>query len=249
MDPKETSVYHICLITLSVIVGFTLFYIVFAIRFRSRLRRAFYADFEAEINKIEAERARIAQDLHDGISPVITAIKMKLETVTSPIPKNAQTLSNCIGHLDDLTIHIRQIATGLMPSVLRDKGLIIAVEQYIHNLPSVKGLTIKYEYEYVPDMPEKMALQCYRIIQEIIHNTIKHANAGILTICIANEKGRIVIATADNGTGFRKNTDLQTSKGNGLSGIRNRLESLNGQLKIKSNGEYGTSFYITIPLI
>ncbi len=248
MDTQEASLYQIYLITAAVIVGLALYYIISALRSRRRFRRSFDARLEVEINKLESEKKRIAQDLHDEFGPVLTAVKMKLESVAVPGLKENEVLEKCVSHLEQLTSKIRHISVGLMPSVLQDKGLAIAIEQYIHNLGYPDKIDIQYSCDVFTAMTTEKSLHIFRIVQEIIHNSFKHAHATKLDMTILQERKMIIIATVDNGRGFLYDKSILAKQGYGLANIQNRIQSLNGSLHIDTHPGMGTRFYMEIPV-
>ncbi len=248
MDTKETSLYHIYLITIMVIVGLGLYFLTSALMLRARFRRAYDAQLEAEINKLESEKKRIAEDLHDEISPTLTAIKMKLDILRASSTKDEESIQKCIVYLNTLTEKIRNITVALMPSVIQDKGIAIAIEQYVHNLGYDCTTDIRYTYDPLPSLSLQNSLHIFRIVQEIIHNTCKRANATELEISISNENKMIILSTADNGKGFYYDPSILSTKSYGLSNIHNRVQSLNGTINIDTAPEKGTRFYLELPI-
>lgn len=248
MDTQETSLYQIYLITSAVIVGLAIYYIVSVLRSRRRFRHSYDTRLEVEINKLESEKKRIAQDLHDELSPVLTAVKMKLESVAVKDSKETEVIEKCVSYLEQLTSKIRHISVGLMPSVLQDKGLAIAIEQYIHNLGYPDQIDIQYSCDVLVPLTTEKALHIFRIVQEIIHNSLKHSKASKLDMTISQERNMIVIATADNGRGFLYNKSVLPQHGYGLANIQNRIQSLNGSLHIDTHPGMGTKFYMEVPV-
>src|SRR5688572_25463008 len=100
MDPKEIPFYHIYLITAFVITGLALYFIISAILLSGKFRRSYYARLEGEINKLESEKKKIAQDLHDEISPVLTAVKMKLSSLSVQSPRDVEAVDKSIGYIN-----------------------------------------------------------------------------------------------------------------------------------------------------
>jgi two-component system, NarL family, sensor kinase len=248
MDPKETSFYHIYLITAVVITGLALYFIFSAIFLNVKFRRSYHARLEAEINKLESEKKKIAQDLHDEISPVLTAIKMKLSSLSVQSSADTEAVGKSIGYINILTEKMRNISTGLIPSVLQDKGLVISIEQHLHNLGNDCDIEIEFSSDTLPDLPFKRALHIFRIVQEIVHNTCKHASASRLEISITIENNLLILATADDGQGFRYNSSPHFKQGYGLSNIHNRVYALNGTLNIDTAPLKGTRFYMELPV-
>lgn len=248
MDPKETPFYHIYLITAIVITGLALYFIFSAIFFSGKFRRLYYARLEAEINKLESEKKKIAQDLHDEMSPVLTAVKMKLASLSIQSATDSEAVGKSIDYIKILTEKMRNISTGLMPSALQDKGLIISIEQHLQNLGSDCDIEIEFSSDVLPDIPFKKSLHIFRIVQEIVHNTCKHARASRLEINIIVENNFLMLATADDGVGFRYDSSLTYKQGYGLSNIHNRIHALNGTLNIDTAPSKGTRFYIELPI-
>lgn len=248
MDPKETSLYHLYLITLTVIIGLAVYYIFSALRFRGRYRKAFDQRMEAEILQLESEKERISQDLHDDIAPVLSAISMRLDSLSPTSVKQEESIQICALQLQNLTSKLRSISVALMPSVLKDKGLAIAIQQFIHTIHPTGSLYINYEYDLLPLLPHDKALHLFRIIQEIIHNTIRHSAADRLEISLFAEADKIFIATADNGMGFNYDPSFSACKGYGLANIHNRIQAIHGNLHIDTSPSKGCRFYIELPV-
>ena len=248
MDPKETSLYYLYLVTLLVIVSLVLFYLISALRMRARFRRVSDEQLAAEINKLESEKTRISQDLHDEIGPILTAIKMHLELLNPTTDKENTALEKSRNQIDILTNKIRSISITLMPSVLQDKGLAIAIQQYIHNLQGEGRPVIKYSFESIPMLTLSHSLHLFRIVQEIIHNTIKHAKATKLSIHLTEENNNIILATADDGQGFDFEKSILAHHGYGLGNMQNRVQSLSGYMNVKSSPENGTQYFIEVPI-
>ena len=249
MDTKETSFYHIYLITVAVIIGLALYFILSAILLRTRFSRSYIAKLETEINKLESEKRKIAQDLHDEMSPVLTAVKMKLSSLSVQSFTDMEAVDKSISYINSLTEKMRNISIGLMPSVLQDKGLIISIEQHLHNLGNDCDLQIEFTSDVLPDISFKHSLHIFRIVQEIVHNTCKHAGASRLEISITVENNFLLLSTADDGKGFRYSTSKNDQQGYGLSNIRNRVHALNGTLNIDTAPLKGTRFYMEFPIL
>jgi signal transduction histidine kinase len=249
MDPKETSLYHIYLITALVIIGLGLYFIISALLFRSRFRRAYTAQLEAEINKLEEEKKRISEDLHDDIGPMITAIRMKIESLRPVLSsKDQESIEKSLTYLSILSQKIRTASVTLLPSVLAQKGLAIAIEEYISNLPAENTFSIQYLCDPLPALSKPKALHIFRIVQEIIHNTARHAKASRLQVNITATQELIILSTADDGIGFSYEPALQLGKGYGLSNIQSRVQALNGTISIDTGPSKGTRFYMELPV-
>ncbi len=201
----------------------------------------------------EDERSRIAKDLHDGLGGLLSSVKYSLNDMKENlILKNEDipAFKRSIDMLDTGIQELRRIAHNMMPENLIKFGLDVALKDYCKVIDNTKILTIHYTSfqrdNFFTD--QNITVTIYRIIQELINNTIKHANASELLVQLSNENKILHITVEDNGKGLDVNS-LSTSKGAGWSNINNRLKYLNGTLDINSNPKEGTSINIEIPII
>lgn len=246
MDPQETSVYQY-LIVAAVVIGSILLYSMFAaLRRQSAYRFAYNREIGTEIMARENERKWLAADMHDDLSPLLSATKMTLSGVGKDPKADAVRIIKCLKYLAELTAKIRTLARSLMPAVLLDKGLVTALQQFINGLSRNNNPDIVLTATALPQLSQDAAIHLFRIVQEIIHNTVKHARAGKLHIHIYVQKNRLILATADDGTGFSYQKNMQGAEGYGLTGIQSRIQLLNGNFN--ADTVKGTRYYIEIPL-
>jgi signal transduction histidine kinase len=143
---------------------------------------------------------------------------------------------------------MREISNDLLPNTLTRKGLIAAIKEAIGNMDKAGNLRIVFTHETLPDIRESAAINLYRIILEIIHNTVKHAHASELKIEIKSANGVLVILTRDDGKGFDYNNAAGEHSGLGLRNMLSRAEILGGEMFIESKSGKGTSYIFEIPL-
>lgn len=140
----------------------------------------------------------------------------------------------------------RKIAHDLLPPILEKFGLKSAIEELADDYNSSKKIHIEYVLNYPKDLINKTSeLHIFRIIQELINNSIKHGNAKNINLVIENQKPTLSIKYSDNGVGFDV-TRAQYQKGLGMKNIESRIELLNATLEIKSEINKGTTFTINI---
>jgi signal transduction histidine kinase len=197
---------------------------------------------QSEIDAIENERSRIAKDLHDSVGTDFTAIKM---TVSQLLKKHHEPKSEEIETQFQSTIHeIKSIIYGLSPPGLERYGLISAVKNYIAKLNDAIPLRIELK-AFGPDVKDpRLNIAVFRVLQELISNSLKHSNAQVITLHISSFDDLLNIVYEDNGKGF--SWEL-ANKGLGLYNIESRIQSVNGQLRFDS-GPFGISYTIDIPL-
>jgi PAS domain S-box-containing protein len=196
----------------------------------------------AILNAQESEQRRISDSLHDGVSQLLYGIKMKLTPHTS----KSGTEKCEVRELLDMAINeVRNISFELAPSLLKDFGLPTTIDEMAKRL-STPTMAISSRFVGLKDRLDlTVETSVFRIIQELINNCMKHAEADLIHVEIRKEEG-IAIKVKDNGKGF--NTKLQESKpsGTGLSSIRNRVNLYNGTMSITSSSGNGTTVKITL---
>lgn len=195
----------------------------------------------------EVERRRIAKDLHDRLGSMLTTLKWRfdglLERETTSAKKEPLEEANQM--LDNAYHEVRRIAHDMNSGVLNKFGLVPALEELASTLQ--KNGTMKVEVQtfgLTKRLDTALEIIVYRIIQELVSNVLKHAQATELSIQVNNIDNNLQIAVEDNGLGF----DAQKMKeGMGLKNIEARLQSWNGQLEVDSELGRGTIVFVDLP--
>jgi len=192
----------------------------------------------------EKERTRISIALHDSICQLLYGIRLNLQTIQRSNGGNIQ-FGNVNKLLDQVIQETREMSYELTPSVLRDFGFTAGIQEMAHRL-SVDGFKIKANIDTdVNFFDEDKQLYIFRIIQELINNCIKHAEATVAEINMFSEPGCVWLIFSDNGKGFDYNVNKGLIKGSGLRSIKNRIFLLNGEMKVDSSNK-GTTISIKI---
>jgi signal transduction histidine kinase len=248
MDSQETKIYLAALIAAGVLGVVLLYFIITMIRQQRITQRLNREKIEAEILTLEKERQRIASDLHDDLGPILSAIKFKINSVESKSEDDTELIRKASEHVDETIQRIRQIAFNLMPNTLTRKGLVAATEELIRKIMESLPLKISYQLNPIPDISMQKSINLFRMIQEIIQNTIKHAGASELFIKLdANDK-YIVLTTEDNGTGFDYENVNNLNKGLGLRNLASRVEIMNGICAVETGQGKGVKYKFEIPI-
>jgi two-component system, NarL family, sensor kinase len=201
----------------------------------------------AEINATELERNLIATELHNDIGPYLSSIKMRLNLLET---QNKQDLLEVKAALDKCVDQVRGMAKSLAPLAIFHISLIDALKQYIANLSLDQSLKIQLIEKEIPTLTQDQSNQLYRVLQEIILNTVKHAHATELNIEFSLEGEQFLIRTADNGIGYDAYEIRENHKmGLGLLGIQSRIEYLNGTMVSSDEIKKGTRYNIRIPIV
>jgi two-component system, NarL family, sensor kinase len=248
MDPKEKEYYE-SLIIIVIIVGIVLLYfIITAIRYQRRSMRLHKEKIKAEIDTLENERKRIAADLHDELGPLLSAVKLQINTLDTQDPEDMQIIGKSSHYIDTIITKLREISNDLMPNTLLRKGLKNAIVEFVDRSQDSYKLPMKFICEQDLQLSQDKEINLYRIVQEITHNTLKHAKASLLIIKISIQEDRLFLMTADNGVGFDYFSKIRDNSGLGLRNLQSRTEVMGGEFSCISTPEKGTAYTIEIPL-
>ena len=249
MDTQEANFFTEALIV-TIIVGIIISYFVISIvRQQRRNLELSRKNALAELAAMEKERSRIASDLHDDISPILSVIKFQVISLKVPEEADQLQVQKTSNQLDELIERIRAISTNLMPATLVRKGLDVSIDEYIRNLQDMTPLKIHYTYEMDHELAAEKSINIYRMIQELFHNSIRHAQATELKLVFeAQEQSRqLKIFFKDNGIGFDYDKALQADTGFGLRSLKSRTELMGGKMQVESQAGLGTAFLFQIP--
>lgn len=246
MDPQESKIYLrvlvFCVLLAIIIAGFI-------ISFVRQQKKLIHEKLMAEINTSEEERKKLSSDLHDDLGPVLATIKIYVNALSQQDERDKKLIANINKYLDGGIMHVRTMANGLLPNTLQRKGLQKALEEYVDNITLYVPFEIHLLFqEPLPDLNEEASLNIYRIIQEIITNTIKHSRAKVLQLNFERRNNTLEIYTEDDGVGFDYTDHNFVPGGNGLSNIKSRIEMLKGKCTIYSREGEGARYVLAIPI-
>jgi PAS domain S-box-containing protein len=215
------------------------------------LRQAEDKIMEAIINTEETERSRIAQDLHDGLGPVLSTIKLYFQVykdTNDPAKRNmlSEKLSSTI---QEAIRGISEISHNISPHVLKNYGFYAALSQFTHRIALTNVVKIHLGCNEEPELNANTGIILYRAISELINNSIKHASCKNISLDIHQNGGFMIVDYADDGRGFdfEKVTSLP-ARGSGLNNIVNRVNALKGKIEIESKVDQGMKAHLRIPV-
>ncbi len=191
----------------------------------------------------EAERIRLGQELHDGVGGYLSAIKINLSSLRMKLPAlSGETLfDRSLLLTDEANEELRGIAHNLVPSSLVKKGLGKAVAEFCAYLGHKGAPVIRVQETGIPQRLNPVSeLAIYRIIQELMHNILKHAQATEASLSLSWQETLLLIAVEDNGIGMEE----QDKTGIGLENTKWRIAALQGSLELESSPGAGTSVYM-----
>lgn len=247
MDAQETSFYNAILIVCGIVGVIISYFIISIIRQQRRVVRLYKQSLLTEITTLEKERSRMASDLHDEVGPVLSAVKLRINSLDIHNEDDQEELDKTNRQIDNLLRRMREISFDLMPSSLTRKGLAAALTEFIDYCSRTSQLVINFQFSDV-QLSQAQSINLYRIVQEVIHNTMKHAQASELIIELRGEKDKIILATRDNGIGFNYDEKSSQAKGQGLQNLSRRAEILGGKMFFESKKGKGTTYIFEIPI-
>jgi signal transduction histidine kinase len=175
----------------------------------------------------------------------LAVIKMRLRRLKNGQQENTGAeMSGVLQQLDNTSRELRQTAHNLMPDMLLETGLTDAVFYYCNAIEKETGLRVIFQaYGNLPRLSQEAELYVYRIIQELLQNIIKHANASKALVQMNYHPPLLSVAVEDNGIGFDKQL---VEGGMGLKSIDSRLKVLGGTIDIQSSSKHATTIFIEI---
>jgi len=200
----------------------------------------------------EAERMRIARELHDELAQELTALKMDVSWLAGRLPADNDRMREKVErmrHLVDSTVtSVRRIAHDLRPAMLDDLGLVPAIEHLLHGFSQRSGIVVGLDANAEEiEFREPLTTAVYRMIQEALTNVARHARATEVRVAIRVASDDLTVSVWDNGIGISA-TRLQGGKSLGVLGIKERARTLGGEADIARSDAGGTLVQIKVPV-
>jgi signal transduction histidine kinase len=208
------------------------------------------------IDAQEAERLRLARELHDETAQSLAALAINLDRARDQLDDNATGVRDHIAGARATAAHLladtRRLIMGLRPAALDDLGLVPAIRSYAETTLESRGIAVTIEAANLPRLGSHIEVAVFRILQEALTNVARHARADTARVVLAADSEVLVVAVEDNGIGFDVDRGLGRSSGGdasfGLLGMQERVRLLGGEIAISSGPNSGTRIVIRIPL-
>ena len=205
----------------------------------------------AIIQTEEKERKRFAKDLHDGLGPLLSTVKMSISSLSQLEQDKATTeiVRNTEMVINEALKSLKEISYNLSPHILNNFGLLRALRNFINKVNATKAIEITLNANFSDERFEQnIEVVLYRVVCELINNTIKHSEASKIQINLKQDEERLSILYHDNGIGFDKKLlhEQPVNQGMGLSNIFSRINSLKGEIDIDTSPNKGTMVSITV---
>lgn len=226
-------------------------------RAREARDRALLAEREKGLKALmegtEAERARIARELHDGIGQQLTGLKFRIEDIASRLNGGASVeaarMKEVLSIADEAGRDVREIAHSMMPRALGTLGLAPAVDDMLQKAFGAGPVKCTLEHHGMEArLDPAVEVGVYRIAQELVGNILKHAHAREVSVQLFRNKGHVILIVEDDGVGFDHEQVADHAPGMGLCGMRDRVRVLNGTLQIDSAPGRGTTTTLRMPV-
>ena len=201
----------------------------------------------AVISSEEEERLRIARDLHDSVGPYLSAARLYIQSMefSDRDPRSVQ-IKKELSELMNLSISsVREISGNLGSHVLRSLGLRAALQSYIEKINPDGAINFEMA---IPDhypFVENVEMALYRVLAELIINSVKYGSAGIISISLSDSPRKVTLKYKENGVGFNLQDALGKQKGMGLYNIHSRIQALGGNIDFHSRPGKGVSVNIS----
>jgi signal transduction histidine kinase len=205
-------------------------------------REQFAASRARLVEASDAERRRLERNLHDGAQQRLLALSLTMRLAQARVaadPVEARRLlDNAVDELAAALAELRELARGIHPAVLSERGLAAALAGVVQRAP------VPVEIETVPDqrLPEAVEVAAYYLVSEALTNVAKYANASAAKVAVSRIGDRAIVEVADDGIG---GADL--TRGSGLRGLADRIGAIGGELAVDSRPGAGTTIRATIP--
>lgn len=201
----------------------------------------------------ERERERFAKDMHDSVGPLLSTIKLYVNELKSPnldTEERTDFVNQTNEILDEAITSIRTISNNLMPRVIHKYGLIKALESFCDKVNKTNKIKIQLESKHITDrLDQNLELILFRVITELITNTLKHANAKHINVELEKSHNKIIMSFKDDGIGFDIDKIMNSEHlGMGLKNIISRIKSINGDYHFISFPDNGFQIRVNIDL-
>lgn len=199
----------------------------------------------ATLKAQENERKRISETLHDSVSQLLYGIRLHIQQY-QPSDSVDDMISNVNQLIDQLIKETRNISFELAPSILNDFGLVTTIEEMVRRLSTNQLIIQLHVSGFHNRLKLDEEISIYRMVQELINNSIKHASPRYISIALRESAKKVYIRVTDDGSGFNTEADNINLNGSGISSIKNRLTLYKGNLNIQSKPGKGTTVTIRI---
>ncbi len=197
--------------------------------------------FKAVVDAEENERKRIARELHDGLGQLLSTARITVSSIDE-----SKKVQNSVRLIDHAVQEVRNISHNMMPHALTLAGLDVALDDMVRKINESGEIIVTIKRDTDLDLDESSSIAIYRVMQEVLNNTLKYANAEQVSLEIKSVADHYSFSISDNGKGFEV-AETHSKNGIGWSNVHARIELLGGEVHIFSKLAEGTTVKFTVP--
>lgn len=239
---KDEFIFLITVFVLSALTLILFFIVVLYVNVKIRKQKEI-EKLEAVLRTQESERQRISEDLHDDIGPMLSAIKLQVNSINHiSADEVASTVNDTTLNLDRVIGEVRRIVRNISPFNIESDGLVATIENFRSTIQKSNKICFVFEHEGMATrFTPVVELNIYRIVHELINNSLKHSNCTEITVVLKRYSKKSVLMYIDNGN---VNISKLSADGMGMKNINNRVSLLNGKMSGKKDFSNGAFYYI-----
>jgi len=206
------------------------------------------------MSAMEEERKRIGMEIHDSVVQDLVALKLQQENAirmmrTTMPDADVQMFEKNLTYIQKITVLLREIIMGLRPAILDDLGLVPALQWYCREFAKTYSM---FEFDIniprsILDVPDAVATAVFRVVQEALQNIVKHSGASHISVTLTCSDSMLEVRIRDDGKGFDPEREEYNLMGMGISGMRERTESVNGMFFVKTAPGRGVAITTMFP--
>jgi len=244
MLQKDQFLFFVVTSAFSIFILFLLFIFIRILNLKRRKQKEIEA-LNAMIDMQEIERKRLADDMHDQIGPMLSAIKLKINAIRQmhEASEIRDVINETNSYIDVLIQDVRQVVRNLSPTNLEKQGLIQTIQDF-KGVIEKNNIRFEFAHEGIENsMKEKAKINIYRIVAELINNSIRHSHCTLIKLVMKVYEKKTIILYTDNGSGNQE--EQMEDHGLGLKNIESRVASFRGQLFQKKDFTDGAFYQIS----
>ena len=250
MSTDETNIYTTLLVSAAMLAFILISLLVTAIYYQRKYNYLYRKKIAAEITTLEKERKRLAANLHDDIGSRLALALYHTEALTEQPGADKAGLLHLHNLLTGTVNTVKSMSSTLWPPVLMHGHLADALEQLLSQLNAVNQLEAVFVNTIKGSFPlqKNQQLQLYRMAQELIANTLKHAGATVISVILQADQHFFYLHYRDDGKGFGKKNILNSTKGSGMYNLMSRAGLMGGEIFVEEPTGKGVYIKVKIPL-
>jgi signal transduction histidine kinase len=246
MYSNETRIYIAVLGGLLVLLALVIVFSFTIVTYHRKKLDFHLKNIGSQISYLDQQCEKIAADLHDDLGASLSGIKLRLQCVKSGDANTLAIINFSKHHIDEVMHKLRLISFNMVPDLFLQKGLQEALQELLNLMTFATNIRTDLNYS-APVFDKEKATHIYRIVQELLNNTLKHSGASAISCSVRQKKSTVQLHFIDNGRGFNKDAVMQQAVGVGLKNIMSRTDLLRAKLYITTTPGQGVAYLIEIP--